>query len=540
MGTLSYLNSKYYFAASCGVERDEAMKAGLSFESDTLRWVTRSHAKARLLRRYADGSAERKLKNYFITDLTPPEFLIYPDHLAPRSWQVESAWHVLTRTPSYVADEAGLGKTATAIIAVNSSPGKTLITCPPYLRYNWLSELKTWLNIKVLGAAHINHGRSKPHQWIQLTSPTFSIVESGDSDASADILILPDSLLTSPAIRSLLKRHAPFKWLIVDEAHRFKTDDAQRTKALVGDEKEDGITALAERTVLLSGTPIPNGRPIELYPVLSRLAPESILHRSLEEYWKDFCGGKSITRYEGQRAIVNRNLQGTSNLKQLRKELRRKFTVRHLKKNCLKELGPKTRQIIFLNEPGIGIKALEKEILTNHELEDLIGENYNLGDIARYRREVGEVKQLPALRFIKDKLDETGEKIVVAAYHIETVNFLHKHLLKDYGALKIQGGMSAADKAEAVRLFQTKESRRVMVGNTLAMGLGNTLTKAPIFISVEPEWTPGTNEQMEDRIHRISQEKHVYCIYLVLRNSLDERMLHRALGKEENIQTVMN
>jgi SNF2 family DNA or RNA helicase len=522
MGTLSYLNSKFYFHTSQACERDEALKAGLKFDAETLRWVTRNFDKARLLRRFADGSAERKLKNHFITDLTPPEFLIYPDHLAPRSWQVESAWHCLTRTPSYVADEAGLGKTATAIIAINSSPGKTLIVCPPYLRYNWQNEVSAW------AAGKMEH----------FVRASLRVVEDAESASfESDITILPDSLLTNGVVQKKLSAFR-FKWLIVDEAHRYKTDDAQRTTALLGDEKEYGLTALAERTVLLSGTPIPNGRPIELYPVLSRLAPESILFRDAERYWKDFCGGKSVTRYEGRRAIVNRDLQGASNLKALRRELRRKFMVRHLKKNCLKELGPKTRQILFLNEPGIGIKALEKEILTNHELEDLIGEDYNLGDIARYRREVGEVKQLPAFRFIKDKLDETGEKIVVSAYHIETVNFLHRHLAK-YNALKIQGGMSAKVKSSVVAEFQNNPKVRVVVGNTLAMGLGNTLTKAPIFVSVEPEWTPGTNEQMEDRIHRISQEKHVYCIYLVLRNSLDERMLHRALSKEENIQTVM-
>jgi SNF2 family DNA or RNA helicase len=352
---------------------------------------------------------------------------------------------------------------------------------------------------------------------------------------------LPDSLITNQVIQDQLVQIMPFKWLIVDEAHRYKTEDAQRTLALLGDDKNDGITDYAERTVLLSGTPFPNGRPIELYPLLSSIAPESILHRSTEEYWKEFCGGKSNTRYEGGRPIVHRDLQGSSNLRQLRRELRRKFMVRHLKKDCLKELGPKTRQIIFLNEGGIGIKAFEKELLQNKSFEELIGEDYTLGDIASYRREVGQMKQLAALTIIKDKLRDIGddEKIVVSAYHVEIVDFLHRHL-KEYGALKIRGGMTVEEKQAVVTAFQSNKSYRVIVGNTLSMGLGNTLTKASYLISVEPEWTHGTNEQMEDRIHRISQDKHVTCIYLVLRNSLDERMLHRALGKEENVQTIMN
>lgn len=505
MGALSYKNSKFIFASDSRMEESEAIRAGLVSSDGTALLSTRNFHKARLLRRFADSSAERKLKRHFITDLQPPESLIYPDHLAPRSWQIESAWHALSRTPSYIADEAGLGKTATAIIAVNSSPGRTLIICPPYLRHNWEREITHW----------------------------------AVSLEGYQIMIWPDSQLKDiESFRRDVALIGSFKWLIVDEAHRYKTEDAQRTKALLGDDNATGLTDFAERTVFLSGTPFPNGRPIELYSLLSHIAPESILHRSAEEYWKEFCGGRSTTRYEMGRPVVHRDLQGASNLKRLRKELRLKFMVRHLKKNCLKELGPKTRQIIFLDAPKDFLR-LEKEQFKDVPLDSLLGEDHTLGDVALHRKKIGVVKMRAALEFIQDKLESSKEKIVISACHIEVVEYLHEHL-KKYGALKIRGGMSAKEKSDAVHLFQTSDAPRAIVGNTLSIGLGNTLTKARTLIVVEPEWSPGVNEQMEDRVHRISQDKHVYCIYLVLKNSLDERILHRALGKEANIQTVMN
>jgi SNF2 family DNA or RNA helicase len=100
--------------------------------------------------------------------------------------------------------------------------------------------------------------------------------------------------------------------------------------------------------------------------------------------------------------------------------------------------------------------------------------------------------------------------------------------------------MTAAEKADAVEKFQNGSVSRVIVGNALTMGLGVTLTRAPTLVSVEADWNPGVNEQMEDRIHRIGQTKHCYIRYLVLRDSLDERMLRRALEKEENIRKLMN
>src|ERR1700679_1832132 len=140
MGTLSFKNGKFYFSGESAL----AKKAKFILSGDDLRWYTRNAAKAAQLRRYADNSAEQKLKNTFITLMSPPERIIYPDHLEPRVSQLESAWWMLTRTPCYNADEAGLGKTATAIMAINSDPGKTLIICPPYLKYNWCDEFKTW------------------------------------------------------------------------------------------------------------------------------------------------------------------------------------------------------------------------------------------------------------------------------------------------------------------------------------------------------------------------------------------------------------
>ena len=521
VGTLSHLNNKFYFCATSRVESSEAQKAGLKFDPTTLRWVTINFDKARALRGYANGSAERKLKNHFITSLTPPECIVYPDHLAPHSWQIESAWHMLTRTPCYDADEAGLGKSATAIMAIHSSPGKALIICPPYLKYNWLHELNVWGGPKCSG----------------------TIIDSTKLDETywgADILILPDSLLTDTKIQEKLHLRAPFKWLIVDEAHRYKTDTAQRTAALIGDDKHDGICGLAERSVFMSGTPFPNGRPIELFHLLNRIAPESISHRTLEQYWKTFCGGQSIAHYEYGKPVFQRNLKGASHLNLLRRELREKFMIRHLKKNCLTELGPKTRQLIFLDTPK-NILAFEQKHFQHLTLDELLGDHTKntVMNLATYRKAVGLAKLKPSLEIIIDLLESQSGKLVVSANHIDVVEGLYAALGK-YHAVKIRGGMSAAVKNGIVKMFQTHPTCRVMVGNTLSMGLGLTLTKAATLVVVEPDYTPGTNEQMEDRIHRISQDKNVLIKYLVLRNSLDERMLHRAFEKQENIQAMMN
>lgn len=524
MGILSFEHPKFYFVDHPHDRRAE--RAGLKWNEIALRWETRNICKAVKLRRFADKSAELKFKKYFITDYEPPEQIIYPDHQAPKSFQMVSAWHCLTRSPAYCADEAGLGKTITSILCMNTVPGKTLIVCPPFLKWNWETELTRWI------ADELNHY-------------TMSVIETGNAPVTqfdSDIIILPDSLITNPRIKMNLSLHE-FKWLFVDEAHRYKEATTQRTQSLLGKEKEDThgwyhVTQSADRVVFLSGTPIPNGRPIELFPLLSHAAPGSIGHRSKMEYGKTFCDAKELTRFEGRRVVRNWDYSGSSNLKQLRAELREKFMIRHLKKDVLTELGPKSRKIIFLDEPK-RLKPFEKRAMKDRSLDELMGDDHELGDIAVYRREVGEAKIPLALEYIQELLENSPDKIVVFAHHIEVVESLHQ-MLAPFHALMIRGGLSSKQKNEQVKLFQTKAKHRVIVGNIDAMGVGLTLTKAPGVVVVEPSWVPGINEQAEDRVHRLTQNENVYIRYLVLRNSLDERMLLKVLDKQNAINQVMD
>ncbi len=518
MGTLSFQNGKFTFRPINLDEIDDANNSGLQQLEGSLHWQTRSPLKAVKLRRYADKSADLKLKSHFITDLCPPEQIPYPDDKEPRSWQIESAWWALTRTPCYIADEAGMGKTISSCLCMNAVPGKILILCPAFLKYNWQKEIAQWVEYEY----------------------TISIIENGnepESSFDSDIVIFPDSLLgKEPAYSELRKRH--FTWLFVDEAHRFKEATTQRTQKLLGDEKVNGITSIAERVVFLSGTPIPNGRPIEIYPLVSKCAPQAIHHRNSEEFGKQFCAGRKVTRFEGRTAITNWDFRGSSNLTILKQELQEKFMIRHLKRDHLKELGEKTRQIIFLDTPK-QIQKFEHDVLDEIDLDELLGEDHCLGDIAEYRRKVGEAKLEPSFQFIKEFLDNTSEKLVVFAHHIDVVEGLFK-MLHGYYALMIRGGMKASLKDNHVAEFQNNPNARVIVGNIDAMGVGLTLTAASRVIIVEPSWVPGVNEQAEDRCHRMTQESNVYIQYLVLRNSLDERMIHQVLRKEKNIHKLMS
>lgn len=506
---LTFENGRFFFTPKNKVHKELAKGFALKNDATTSKWVTRNIHKAKNLRAFADQSAEIKFKKHFITEYKRPEFIVYPDHLQPKNFQMETAWHILTRSPAYVADEQGLGKTISSILAMSTSPGPTLIICPPYLKYNWSDEICGWYE-----------GR--------LQSIT---IAEGDTDFETiipDVVILPDSILSNNNILQYIRRQE-FKWLFIDEAHRFKDPTSKRTKALI-----EIAVKQAERIVYLSGTPIPNGRPIELYPILSETAPEVIEWAGKKEFGNMYCDAREVIRYEGNKAICEWDYNGATNMRQFGEALRSKFMIRHLKCDVLKELPPKTRQFIFLDKPK-SILPFEEKVLnqyTPEELED--GDNSDRGAIATFRRECGLLKIKPAAELIIDTIEAHHQPLIISAFHIEVVEGLAASL-KKYNPIMIRGGLAPKKKQALIEEWKEDKGFRPLVGNYDSIGVGLTLTRAKKVICVEYSWVPGINDQMEDRIHRISQEGNTYFQYLVLRNSLDERQLRSTFRKQKNI-----
>jgi SWI/SNF-related matrix-associated actin-dependent regulator 1 of chromatin subfamily A len=73
-----------------------------------------------------------------------------------------------------------------------------------------------------------------------------------------------------------------------------------------------------------------------------------------------------------------------------------------------------------------------------------------------------------------------------------------------------------------------------------AMGMGVTLTAASNALFVERQWTPGMEEQMEDRIHRIGQNRGVFIHYMQIENSIDAKMAKLVEYKRDVLAAVLD
>ena len=89
-----------------------------------------------------------------------------------------------------------------------------------------------------------------------------------------------------------------------------------------------------------------------------------------------------------------------------------------------------------------------------------------------------------------------------------------------------------------VQEFQEGKSTVFLI-SLKAGGTGLNLTAADTVIHFDPWWNVAAQNQAADRAHRIGQDKVVTVIQLVMKNSIEERIIELQNRKKELYDNVM-
>lgn len=480
-------------------------------------------------RKYADNKTENIFKKLMLKALPLPSGgLVVPEELTLMGFQEKRGIpHILKNSRSYIAHQPGLGKSAQAIVAVNTKPGKTLIICPAFLKVNWAREITKWSS---------NH------------FPEIAIVPSSDKrlemNWKADFIICPDSMLQKPWVLKALYA-IEFRFIFIDEGHRYKNAQAIRTAAIFGGSiydkdklrfKSPGIVYEAEHVCVLSGTPM-LATPSDLWPVVYALAPEVIDFMSFKEFTNRYCISK-VDRWGGVRFI------GSQNEEELHMRLTNKFMQRIKKSEVLYDLPSKIRNFLPIDENIMTPEMTAEDHAAQERLEALMEASSDpdvessMGDFAKLRRALGIAKAPWVASYVRELLDENpDEKIILFAHHRDVVDALYVRLL-GFNPRLINGGVKNEDRTKIEDEFQTGPCR-LIIGNIDAMNLGITLTAATRVLFAEYSWTPAMNEQAEDRAHRIGQRDSVFVEYIIAPETMDELILDTIMRKQKSIEAVI-
>ena len=227
---------------------------------------------------------------------------------------------------------------------------------------------------------------------------------------------------------------------------------------------------------------------------------------------------------------------------ELNESLQKNLMIRHTKAEVLSELPSKIRQVIEIDAPNGESPELQRVLRAAYNsftsaAGEIGEEKVDFEELSNARKELGELKLPHVLSFLKETLLEEVEKVVVFAHHKEIIDKLYD-ALKSFTPVKLYGGMSDRRKNESVVRFQTDPSVRVFIGQITAAGTGLTLTAANTVLFAELDWVPGNVTQAEDRCHRMGQRDTVRVLHIVLRNSVDGRMVRALVEKQKIIERI--
>lgn len=147
--------------------------------------------------------------------------------------------------------------------------------------------------------------------------------------------------------------------------------------------------------------------------------------------------------------------------------------------------------------------------------------------------------KLEALEDIIESVLESAEdsggskKVVVIAKFIAEIKAICKLLEKKKIRFSLISG-EVKNRAEEIEKFQNDPEVKVFVGQIATAGLGITLTAASTMVFYSLDYSMSNFQQAKGRIHRVGQHENCTYIYLIAKNTIDEKVL-RALESKSNL-----
>ena len=144
----------------------------------------------------------------------------------------------------------------------------------------------------------------------------------------------------------------------------------------------------------------------------------------------------------------------------------------------------------------------------------------------------------------KPKLAWGEQKIIIASWQTNLLKLFRAQTEKyKIPSLIITGETPNADRSRAKAVFQKPAGPRLMFLNTLAGGVSLTLDAADDMVILDETWIPDDQEQLEDRIHRISRKEDrppATYWYLRSRGTIEEHIAEMNLAKDDLQKKLMD
>lgn len=396
-----------------------------------------------------------------------------------------------------LADDMGLGKTLQAIALLTNlheeKKKKSMVIMPKSLIYNWENEIKRFSPKLKVGVY-------------------YGINRDFSSLKKVDIILTTYGTIRND-IENLLEQK--FDLLVLDESQNIKNINSQTTKAV--------LLLDAKKRVALSGTPIENNL-LELYSLFRFLNPE--MFGSVQEFTNDYI--VPIQKYSD-----------TSTIEELRKKIY-PFLLRRVKKEVLADLPDKIEKLVYVDMNDEHRRFYEERRKYYYSLLEKNTSSQGNFDKFFVLQAINELRHIVSSPELESKKIISSKKEVLIENVIEAIENNHKVLvfvnylssiesicdsLKENKIKYLKMTGQTKDRQNLVDKFQNDSRYKVFVMTLKTGGVGLNLVSADTIFIYDPWWNTTVENQAIDRAYRLGQDKTVFAYKMIMRNTIEEKIL---------------
>lgn len=135
-------------------------------------------------------------------------------------------------------------------------------------------------------------------------------------------------------------------------------------------------------------------------------------------------------------------------------------------------------------------------------------------------------------------------RVLIFAQHRSLLDIIERDLfqahMKSVTYLRLDGSVEQLRRFEIVKTFNSDPTIDVLLLTTNVGGLGLNLTSADTLVFMEHDWNPMKDLQAMDRAHRLGQRKVVNVHRLIMRGTLEEKVMSLQKFKVSVANAVIN
>jgi len=396
-----------------------------------------------------------------------------------------------------LADDMGLGKTLQAIALLSNlheeKKKKSMVIMPKSLIYNWENEIKKFAPKLKVGVY-------------------YGINRDFSSLKKVDVILTTYGTIRND-IENLLEHK--FDLLILDESQNIKNINSQTTKAV--------LLLNAKKRVALSGTPIENNL-LELYSLFRFLNPEMF---------------GSVQRFTNNYIVPIQKYSDISTIEELKKKIY-PFLLRRVKKEVLEDLPDKIEKLVYVDMNDEHRRFYEERRKYYYSLLEKNTSSQGNFDKFFVLQAINELRHIVSSPELESKKIISSKKEVLIENVVEAIENNHKVLvfvnylssiesicdsLKENKIKYLKMTGQTKDRQTLVDKFQNDSRYKVFVMTLKTGGVGLNLVSADTIFIYDPWWNTTVENQAIDRAYRLGQDKTVFAYKMIMRNTIEEKIL---------------